>query len=227
MPGWYVLSGLYRFANPLPSTQLGAIGEKLLVNVARADLRYSGCAVINTVPRRLTEELLAFCRSLSPERPVFVRSKPSSDAQRSACFDNVQRKVERAGGSVAYGWAIWNLPGAYFEAEHHGVWCDRHGRLMDVSPQPAGFQKILFLPDPAAVYDPQTFRSNVIAAESGNDAAAAFVELARARYAILDTYRAKGARVAWLSPADQAMLTRIEGQLQALWPLLSRGVAGT
>jgi hypothetical protein len=76
---------------------------------------------MSTVPKTLSLALLAFCRTISAERPLYVRSKPSADTQMSASFDNVVRKIERAGGKTIYGWAIWHVPGLYFEAEHHGV----------------------------------------------------------------------------------------------------------
>lgn len=148
---------------------------------------------MNTLPMQLTPRLLAFCRSISPERPVFVRSKPSRDAVLSECFNNVARKIERAGGTTACGWAIWHLRGVYFEAEHHGVWRKRSGELVDVSPQLNNYPKILFLPDPTAVYDPQQFRGNLIEPDGDDPRAVEVATLLRERYRLLDAERATGA----------------------------------
>ncbi len=115
-------------------------------------------AMLDTVPRTLTDGLRAFCATVSDSRPVFVRCRPDGDAQPSSCFDNVARKIGRAGGSIVHGWAIWTVPGFYHEAEHHGVWRKRTGELVDVSPQPNAPKCILFLPDEAAVYDPVVHR---------------------------------------------------------------------
>jgi hypothetical protein len=46
------------------------------------------------------------------------------------------------------GWAIWTVPGIYLEAEHHGVWQNKRGDLIDVSPQMNAGRRLLFLPDP-------------------------------------------------------------------------------
>jgi hypothetical protein len=153
----------------------------------------------DTVPSKITERLLAFCRTVAPTRPRFIPSKPSTDAQPSACFDNTERKVERAGGSLVCGWAIWSLPGVYYEAEHHGVWQNRRGAFIDVSPQINGSRRILFLPDPEAAYDPLSYRSNILQAATNDPLATEFVELANRRNQIQDGYREGGARIALLT----------------------------
>ena len=75
----------------------------------------------NTVPRTLTPALLQFCAFISRGEPVFIPSVPVRRAATSFCFENVARRVEEKGGLIAYGWAIWHMPGLYFEAEHHAV----------------------------------------------------------------------------------------------------------
>jgi hypothetical protein len=176
--------------------------------------------MIDTVPSRMTERLLAFCRSLSPHPPKFIPSKPSADAQASACFDNVARKVSRAGGSLVCGWAIWRLPGVYFEAEHHGVWRNRRGELIDVSPQINGARRILFLPDPEAAYDPLEHRSNILRPASDDPLALEFVQLGNRRNVIQDAYRQGGARLAVFTSPDQRELAQIQIRLQEIWASL-------
>jgi hypothetical protein len=176
--------------------------------------------MIDTVPSKITEPLLAFCRTISPHPPKFIPSRPSADAQASACFDNVGRKVSRAGGSIACGWAIWRLPGVYFEAEHHGVWRNRRGELVDVSPQINGARRILFLPDPEVQYDPLGYRSNVLQPASDDPLAVEFVQLANRRNAIQDAYREGGVRMAVFSSSDQRELAEIQLRLQAIWAAL-------
>ncbi|HKX77566.1 MAG TPA: hypothetical protein VJM34_03500 [Novosphingobium sp.] len=174
---------------------------------------------MSTVLKKLSPAILAFCATISSERPIFVRSRPSADAQPSACFDNVARKIERAGGQTAFGWAVWHVPGLYFEAEHHGVWRNRQGALLDVSPQLGQAAKILFLPDPGALYDPRRFRSNILEPVDDSPVATEFVTLARARNALLDAYRTGEYMVAILSGADQAELDCIDRRLKVLWAL--------
>ncbi len=148
---------------------------------------------METLPTKLTPALLEFCHSISPERPRLIRSKPLRDSLQSQCFDNVAKKVARAGGTTVYGWAVWHLRGAYFEAEHHGVWGKRDGQLLDVSPQFNDCRKILFLPDPDAIYDPGEFRSNRFAPDGDDPRALEIVKLLKERGALLDSCRATGA----------------------------------
>lgn len=174
---------------------------------------------MSTVPKAITPPLLAFCGGISRERPIYVRSKPGADAQISACFDNVSRKILRAGGEVTYGWAIWHVPGLYFEAEHHGIWRNRQGALLDVSPQLANVSKILFLPDPDAIYDRQFFRPNIIKAVDETPVAVEFAALANDRNALINSYRSAEYSIAMLNSADQAKLGLIDRRMKELWAL--------
>lgn len=70
----------------------------------------------------------------------------------SECFHNVQAKVARDGGAIAYGWLIWEWPWVFIEAEHHAVWSTSSG-LIDVTPHVYNKPAVLFLTDPQRVYD--------------------------------------------------------------------------
>lgn len=166
-----------------------------------------------TLPERLTPGLLAFCAEISNRRPIYVRSRPFAGARKSACFDNVAKKVARSGGRTVYGWAIWHLPGLYFEAEHHGIWKKRDGKLLDVSPQLGQVPKILLLPDPGAVYDPPNFRRNRFAAASDTQLSKEFVRLAQRRLEIRQSYHTDEFMVATLTKNDQAELAALESRL--------------
>jgi hypothetical protein len=60
--------------------------------------------------------------------------------------------VARDGGEILYGWAIWEWPRVFIEAEHHAVW-SKGGCLTDVTPQVPPADTILFLPDTERAYD--------------------------------------------------------------------------
>lgn len=182
----------------------------------------SASSVPDTLPKTMTTGIRSFCRTITEGDPVFVRCRPDRDAVASECFDNVARKVARAGGSVVSGWAIWTTPGVYFEAEHHGVWRRRTGELVDVSPQPNLPKRILFLPDPKAVYDPLKHRDNVLVAASDDPAALEFVALGNRRNQIHGAYRAGGNRLALFTLSDQKELGVIETRLKALSAQLLR-----
>jgi len=170
----------------------------------------------NTVPRALTPALREFCALITTVEPVFVPSIPLKRAATSFCFENVAQRVEEKGGSIAYGWAIWHMPGLYFEAEHHGVWCNRLGNLIDVSPQMGGRKRLLFLPDKSAVYDPFAIRQNVMAPDGDSDRAKRMTELGNRRHGLLIRCRIPGTAEIRLYEDDQMDLAEIDRQIQQI-----------
>lgn len=168
----------------------------------------------NTVPRALTPALLEFCASIAPTDPVFIPSVPVKRGVTSFCFENVAQKVRKKGGSIAYGWAIWHMPGLYFEAEHHGVWRNSLGNFIDVSPQMGGRKRLLFLPDDSAVYDSMALRPNVMGADGDSERARRMVSLGNRRHALLVRCRVKGTSEVRLYDADQLELAEIDQQIR-------------
>ena len=65
---------------------------------------------------------------------------PDSSAIVNACYQNVEDKVARDGGSAQYGWHFSHkyAPGisevGYLVATHHAVWRSPKGQLIDVTP---------------------------------------------------------------------------------------------
>lgn len=97
--------------------------------------------------------LLRFCRSVVPDTsPVFVAVRTEKTAEQNECFENVRLHVEAQGGEAVHGWAIWEWPKVYFEAEFHCVWKSPSGDLIDITPNVPPYPWILFLPDPRRVY---------------------------------------------------------------------------
>lgn len=176
----------------------------------------SAASTPDTVPRSLTPALLKFCVSISSSDPVFVTSIPPKRAPRSFCFENVARRVRDKGGSIAYGWAIWHLPGLYFEAEHHAVWRNKLGNLIDVSPQMGGRRRLLFLPDDGAVYDPFAIRQNVMAPDGDSERALRMTELGNRRHALLIRCRIAGTAEIRLYEHDQMELADIDRQIRQI-----------
>lgn len=168
----------------------------------------------NTVPRTLTPALLQFCAFISRGEPVFIPSVPVRRAATSFCFENVARRVEEKGGLIAYGWAIWHMPGLYFEAEHHAVWRNKLDNLIDVSPQMGGRKRLLFLPDDGAVYDPLATRQNIMAPDGDSERARRMTELGNRRHALLHRCRIPGTAEIRLYEHDQIELADIDRQIQ-------------
>ena len=127
---------------------------------------------------------------------------------------NDARKVRQKGGSIAFGWAIWHLPGLYFEAEHHAVWRNTFGKLVDVSPQLGGRTRLLFLADENAVYDPFVLRPNILAADGDSERARQMVDLGKQRHALLIRCRVPGTAEIRLYEQDQLELAAIDRQIQ-------------
>lgn len=172
--------------------------------------------MLDTLPKDISPATLSFCASLAPGVPVWVQSVPDADAQSGFCFENVRQRVLKSGGKSAFGYAIWHLPNAYFEAEHHAVWEDPDGRLLDVSPQYKGYAEILFLRDDTAVYDPANFRPNVLTAQSDDPLAQAIVTTSLALNRVLNQYRIIGMPEAEMTLDDERESQRLTSELDAL-----------
>ena len=99
--------------------------------------------------------IAALCNDVAPGQvPVQIPSRPPVGAIENDCFLNVQAHVEQHGGELVIGWALWEYPGVFAEAEFHAVWRDPSaGSLVDLNPRPFPFSVINFLPDPARRYE--------------------------------------------------------------------------
>lgn len=74
-----------------------------------------------------------------------------SPAPKNECFLNVNTVVEKIGGELISGWAIWQWANILIEAEAHAVWKNPSGDLIDITPHD-GEKEIFFLPDDKVVY---------------------------------------------------------------------------
>jgi hypothetical protein len=106
-----------------------------------------------TTPRAISPPVASLCRDISPDHsPAWAQVKPESSAVIEECFSNVSAKVASDGGSILYGWLVWEWHRVFIEAEHHAVW-EKDGRLLDITPHRNGETTVLFLPDPTREYD--------------------------------------------------------------------------
>jgi hypothetical protein len=91
----------------------------------------------------------------SKETPVIIPIIVDKDAKPLYCFPNVYTKIEKQGGSMICGWALWGNE-MLFEAEFHSVWKSPKGELIDITPHDNyDSDHILFLPDSSIVYEGQ------------------------------------------------------------------------
>jgi hypothetical protein len=107
-------------------------------------------------PHKKYGEVNTLCRRLVENgKALYLNVEPIDGAEVNECFPNVELAISCNGGSVQYGWQIWEgLPGLLLEAEFHAVWVDTNGKYHDVTPKALlGIKKILFLPDPTRKYE--------------------------------------------------------------------------
>lgn len=108
------------------------------------------------------------------------------------CFDNVKKSIEELGGSIVYGWKIYEtLPDVMIEAEFHAVWIDQQGVMHEVSPQAAlldgsSHDEILFVPDPSMGEDGRQV-DNLRIALKRDPLIQKFIKNAKRRYKYLNT----------------------------------------
>jgi hypothetical protein len=85
---------------------------------------------------------------------VYLNVELSDDSVLNECYENVAKMIKKKGGSIQYGWQIWEtLSGVMIEAEFHAVWVDDEGVFHDITPKSLPVDKILFLPDHARRYE--------------------------------------------------------------------------
>ena len=105
--------------------------------------------------------------------------QPALGWEPNNCFLCVRERVQRDGGYVQLGWAIWEWPGVYIEAERHAVYAPAGGApWMDISPSSVPeITERLFLSDDSTVeYD---FSNECILTDSVRQALADDVRIQR------------------------------------------------
>ncbi|MGQ2917152.1 hypothetical protein [Rhizobium oryzihabitans] len=65
------------------------------------------------------------------------------------CHVSAKHKALSDGGRRVHGWALWMF-GDLLLADHHSVWEDSNGNLVDVTPPSNGGEEILFVRDDTA-----------------------------------------------------------------------------
>lgn len=136
---------------------------------------------------------------ISPDRtPILLPITSAPECQPLDCFHCVKHLAQREGGRVQFGWAIWEWPRVYIEAEHHAVY-QPPGGLPWVDVTPSSHPEItrrLFLPDDAATYDYENegiLRDNHRVALSDDPLIEDFFKAARARVEIMNSLPGVGA----------------------------------
>ena len=69
------------------------------------------------------------------------------------CSDGVREKIKHDGGSILFGWSIWEWPKVLLTGEFHAIWISPDGNNLDITPKPQGEATILFVPDRSYLAD--------------------------------------------------------------------------
>jgi len=137
-------------------------------------------------PRRISSAIEIFSRELVEDPDLqLLPVTPAPNSQANDCFAVVERQVRQCGGSICYGWQIWEWPGVMIEAEFHAVWKDPDGNLHDVTPKRISVQQILFLSDPVRQYDGYQV-NNFRRALRSDSSIVAFIEACDAEFQIMN-----------------------------------------
>lgn len=105
-------------------------------------------------PVKITDDILRLCYDIdSTTVPVFVPVAPVTSVRHGYCLTDVPLFAEKNGGSIQFGWIIWECARLALEAEFHACWVNPENQLLDIVPKPDNEKSILFLPDSQRVYE--------------------------------------------------------------------------
>jgi len=108
----------------------------------------------STTPSEINESVRTLQKHIRGAlEPIFLDLELDPAAEKLDCFNNVERRIQIAGGSVRYGWCVWLWEGNLVEGEFHAVWQSPDGNLHDITPKPDGEERILFIPDTQTTYN--------------------------------------------------------------------------
>lgn len=108
--------------------------------------KQSSQASDETTPSSISETVQAFSKRLGGI-PQFVPVKEDQYGLFGWCSDGVVEKAKRDGGTIRFGWVIWEWPDIFLTAEFHAVWVSQDGNLVDITPKPQGERQIVFVGD--------------------------------------------------------------------------------
>jgi hypothetical protein len=103
--------------------------------------------VSETTPPVITDTIREFAKSLGDSAIVRVPVIADDFGLYGWCSDGVREKIKHDGGSIVFGWTIWEWPKVLLTAEFHAVWQSPSGKLLDITPKPQHETSILFVPD--------------------------------------------------------------------------------
>ena len=102
-----------------------------------------------TTPPAITAAIKAFAAKLCEEPARYVPVVKDEMGLYGWCSDGVLEKIKDDGGTIRFGWTIWEWPRILLTGEFHAVWISPTNELIDITPKPHGEDRIVFVPDPS------------------------------------------------------------------------------
>ncbi len=103
-------------------------------------------------PDSITEDIMKISHIINSKgKPHFVEIFPDPFSKPNECFVNVQNKIKVFGGSIRYGWKVWEWKNVILELNFHSIWLSPSGLYVDLTPDEDD-SKILFIEDPKIQY---------------------------------------------------------------------------
>ena len=107
-------------------------------------------AMDTTTPIEITPEIVTVCELLRTASPLYVPVIIDPNAVEAACFMNVLNKIDDDGGSISYGWIVWQRSNLALSTEFHACWIDASGKFVDITPKHEDdIAEIVFAPVPS------------------------------------------------------------------------------
>lgn len=109
--------------------------------------------MLSTPPTKIDANIRSLLCYLNLENQPKLRLKKEKTSgfnpELHNCHLNNMVQCQFKGGSIQFGWVIWETKALEFtEAMFHSVWRNHKGKLIDITPRQDGEKKILFIPDP-------------------------------------------------------------------------------
>jgi len=96
---------------------------------------------------KVSENLQKLIKKLNTQiEPQLVPVETEPYSEYLQCFNNVTQKIKKDGGMIHYGWHI-HYNKFLCEAEHHAVWENEDGKLIDITPNEDAKKEIVFISD--------------------------------------------------------------------------------
>ena len=92
---------------------------------------------------------------------IEVKTIVNENYRNDHCWYNAKQHAIKNGGSVIFGWVLWQLSDNKFVAQHHAIYRCFDGEYVDVTLGNQGFKKILFFIDDRAPFDYEGLRCPV------------------------------------------------------------------